>query len=270
MSETGLEGPAISARFERGRLRVGIRPLFLEALGVFTVIALILGIAAPTAALQVGSDWRFIAVALFVYLGMSALATSGLRVHPHKRFGAANMITSFRAGLTALVAASLIEAEQLGVGGDEAFTWALTGIVLLSLALDGVDGYAARKTGTSSDFGARFDMEVDAFLVLTLSCLAFASGKAEIFVILLGAMRYLYLALHALLPKLPGDLAPSYVRKAICVFQVAALCLIMTPVVMPPLSNWIALLALVLLLGSFGHDLYRQVSRYGQRKADPR
>ena len=45
-------------------------------------------------------------------------------------------------------------------------------LVLLSsvaLALDGVDGWVARRTRTVSALGARFDMEVDAFLVLMLS-----------------------------------------------------------------------------------------------------
>ena len=39
----------------------------------------------------------------------------------------------------------------------------------VALALDGVDGQVARRTGTVSALGARFDMEVDAFLVLVLS-----------------------------------------------------------------------------------------------------
>ena len=39
----------------------------------------------------------------------------------------------------------------------------------VALALDGVDGQVARRTRTVSALGARFDMEVDAFLVLVLS-----------------------------------------------------------------------------------------------------
>ena len=41
-----------------------------------------------------------------------------------------------------------------------------------ALALDGVDGQVARRTGTASELGARFDMEVDAFLILVLSVAA--------------------------------------------------------------------------------------------------
>ena len=39
----------------------------------------------------------------------------------------------------------------------------------MALILDGVDGKVARRTGTSTALGARFDMEVDAFLILVLS-----------------------------------------------------------------------------------------------------
>ena len=38
-----------------------------------------------------------------------------------------------------------------------------------ALLLDRVDGEVARRTGTVSGFGAAFDMEVDAFLILVLS-----------------------------------------------------------------------------------------------------
>ena len=37
-----------------------------------------------------------------------------------------------------------------------------------ALALDGVDGHLARRFDQVSDFGARFDMEVDAALILVL------------------------------------------------------------------------------------------------------
>ena len=39
----------------------------------------------------------------------------------------------------------------------------------LLLALDGLDGWAARRQGLVSAFGARFDMEVDALLILALA-----------------------------------------------------------------------------------------------------
>jgi phosphatidylglycerophosphate synthase len=39
------------------------------------------------------------------------------------------------------------------------------------LALDGLDGWLARRFGLASAYGARFDMEVDGFLILVLALL---------------------------------------------------------------------------------------------------
>ncbi|MEN3791635.1 CDP-alcohol phosphatidyltransferase family protein [Fulvimarina sp. MAC3] len=262
MSEPGLADRPITTQYEIGRLNVRVRPLLVEALTVFSIIGLALGAAAPVAMYLTGSDWRFVTVALVVYMAIVALAAFGLRNHPHRHFGFANMITVFRAALTAIVAASLIEASRLGSQGETALSWAVAAIAALALLLDGLDGYAARRNGTQSRFGERFDMEVDALLILLLSGLAFVSDKAGAFVILLGAMRYAYLAIHALLPKLPNTLSPSFARKAVCVIQVSALCLIATPLVAPPASNIIALGALAFLVWSFGRDLLSQFQRY--------
>ncbi|WP_224000912.1 CDP-alcohol phosphatidyltransferase family protein [Aureimonas sp. SA4125] len=243
-----------------------MRPVFREALCVFGAIAVALAMTAPAAAKLAASDWRFVVVALGVYGSIAAIALAGLDDHPHRRLGVANMITGFRAGLTALVAAAFTEFERLGPGGDETLAWALVSVVLLALALDGVDGFAARHHGTHSDFGGRFDMEVDALLILILSLLACASGKAGVFVVFLGAMRYGYLAIHAMLPRLSKTLRPSILRKAVCVIQVSVLCAVMTPVVEPPFSNAIALAALALLTASFARDLFDQVRQGDGRK----
>ena len=45
----------------------------------------------------------------------------------------------------------------------------LVALAAVALALDLVDGWLARRTGTVTALGARFDGEVDAFLILALS-----------------------------------------------------------------------------------------------------
>ena len=42
--------------------------------------------------------------------------------------------------------------------------------------LDLVDGWVARRTGTASPFGARFDLETDAALILVLSWLVWRTA----------------------------------------------------------------------------------------------
>ena len=70
------------------------------------------------------------------------------------------------------------------------------------LVLDAVDGYVARRTATVSAFGARFDMETDAFLILVLS--ACVAGQWGWWVLVLGLARYLFVAAGWALPWLRG------------------------------------------------------------------
>ena len=69
--------------------------------------------------------------------------------------GPANVVTLTRATLVGGVAALTAE-SFLG----ETVTGALVGLTIVALALDGVDGWTARRTGTASDLGARFDWGV--------------------------------------------------------------------------------------------------------------
>ena len=127
-------------------------------------------------------------------------------------------------------------------------------LVSLALILDGVDGYLARAYSQASALGARFDMEIDALLILVLSAAAWMFGKAGGWVLAIGLMRYAFVLAQVFVPALCQPLPPSFRRKLICVVQVAALCLILVPWVAPPVSTLIALIALVLLSYSFWVD----------------
>lgn len=60
------------------------------------------------------------------------------------------------------------------------------------IALDGLDGWLARKTETTSEFGAWFDMETDAYYVALFSSLLVIDGTVSWWVIIPGFMRYIY------------------------------------------------------------------------------
>jgi phosphatidylglycerophosphate synthase len=101
---------------------------------------------------------------------------------PQGGFGAANALTLLRLSLEVFMLSTLGQAPRLLLGA----------LVATALALDGADGWLARRHGTSSSFGAHFDMEVDAFLVLTTSVLLWLSGRCGAWVLLAGALRYGY------------------------------------------------------------------------------
>lgn len=185
---------------------------------------------------------------LFIF----SLVIVGLRHHGFTRFGPANTVTAIRAAIVSLIAAVVFFPATADEGSLA--SWAFIALVVVALALDGVDGYLARRSGCSSALGARFDMEIDALLILCLSVAAYFLGKAGIWVLLIGLMRYGFVLAQVPLPRLRGDLPPSFRRKLVCVVQVAALCLLLVPGLDPPLSTWIAAIALGLLAWSFAVD----------------
>ena len=177
--------------------------------------------------------------------------------HPHDRFGAANAVTLLRAAGVACFAGLALEP---GLLAGSAAWWAAAGGALI-LALDGIDGALARRQRTASAFGARFDMEVDALFVLALSALALALGKAGPWVLGLGLMRYGFVAAGYLAPALRAPLPPSFRRKAVCVFQIAVLAILLAPPVAPPHSTGLAAVAFAALAGSFAVDIRRLIGR---------
>lgn len=189
-------------------------------------------------------------LAVFALVAAIARARIGSG-HPHARFGAANTITLARAAGTALLAAYLLQPQLLQGGAG----WiAGTGAAVL-LALDGIDGWLARRQGLASDFGARFDLEVDALLILVLAALALGLGKAGPWVLGLGLMRYAFALAARLMPPLRAELPPSLRRKTVCVLQIAALALLLLPGILPPLSAAIAATAFIVLAWSFALDV---------------
>jgi len=165
--------------------------------------------------------------------------------HPFARFGAANQITTVRAILVALVAGLVGEPRLAAVAV------AAVGASVAITLLDGVDGWLARRHDTASRFGARFDMEIDALLILALSVLAWRHSKAGAWVVLSGVLRYAFVAAGAVAPWLREALPPSRRRQTICVIQIAALIVVMLPAVQPPVSAILAAAALAILAASF-------------------
>ncbi|MBB5126451.1 phosphatidylglycerophosphate synthase [Streptomyces albaduncus] len=165
-----------------------------------------------------------------------------------RSFGAANRVTLGRAvlvgGVTALVAESFRDSPPVPL---------FVGLTAVALILDGVDGKVARRTGTSTPLGARFDMEVDAFLILVLSVyVAMAMGP---WVLLIGSMRYVFVAAARVWPWLAAPLPPSTARKTVAALQ-GVLLLVAGADLLPYTVNLgVVVLALGLLVWSFGRDV---------------
>ena len=218
----------------------------------------------------VSSVTALIGVAIFATLARAALPVSDLYAvkssavlavvmivatslvhahHPFARFGAANQMTMVRAALVALVAGLIGEPEIAPVAAMA------TGIAATVVMLDGADGWLARRSGITSEFGARFDMEIDALLIMALAILAWRHGKAGSWVLFSGLLRYAFVAAGWFVPWLTHPLPPSRRRQAVCVVQIAGLCVAVSPIATPPLSAIVAATALLALAWSFLVDI---------------
>ncbi|MDZ7779597.1 MAG: CDP-alcohol phosphatidyltransferase family protein [Gemmatimonadota bacterium] len=214
---------------------------FAALLGIGTVTRSALGLPAAYSVVLVGG-----------YGVLATLLIAFLPVHlPRPGIGWANRVTLFRATLTLPVAALVLVPGM--VEGPAA--WWVIGLGAAASVLDGVDGWLARVTDTHTPFGARFDMELDAFLILALSALVWTSTPIGPWVLGIGLIRYAFVLAGRLLPHLEAPLPPSVRRKAVCVIQTVALLVALGPPVPTVLAVTSAALALAALVYSFTVDL---------------
>ena len=230
------EPPVHDRRRVAAELAVGLVPLLVVA-------------GATARRLELPRDYLLTAVAAY---GLFAAAVQSLLpAQPWPGLGPANRITAGRGALVVSLAALVLHAQGLSSTGQ----WWIIGLATAALCLDGVDGYVARRTGTATSFGARFDMELDSFLMLVLAALVWRSGRLDAWVLLLGAPRYLFVAAGRVRPWLRAPLPERLRRKAGCVAQGVALVVCLAPIVPAGLAAAGAAVTLVLLIGSFAVDV---------------
>jgi phosphatidylglycerophosphate synthase len=180
-----------------------------------------------------------------------ALLTRGMRRSGAAALGPADRVTLARAtlvgGVAALTADSFDRDVPVGV---------LVTIAVVALVLDAVDGRVARRTGTATALGARFDMETDAFLLLVLSL--YVARPVGAWALAIGAMRYAYVGAAWVLPWLRVTLPPRYWRKVVAATQGAVLVAAAAGVLPRPLVVVALAVALALLVESFGRDVVWQ------------
>lgn len=181
-------------------------------------------------------------VTLACLAGAGAAVRHGLRAYGD-RLGPADAVT-----LTRLAVACVCAGLVAGRLGEPPAADVLAVLAATSLALDAVDGWVARRTGTVTRFGARFDGEADAFLMLVLSVYV-ASWWAS-WVLTIGAVRYVFGAAGHVWPWLRDDLPPRYWRKVVAATAGVALA-----AATAGLTTLLLPVAGVLLAESFGRDV---------------
>ncbi len=179
----------------------------------------------------------------------SGLATNATLAYRTDRLRPADRVTLARATIVGAVAALTADAFVRSVSVP-----LLVSLAAVALALDAVDGWVARRTRTESPFGARFDMEVDAFLILVLSVDVARSIGA--WVLAIGAARYLFGVAAWLLRWMRRPMPSSYWGKTVAAIQGIVLTIAVAGVLPAVAIETMLAIALALLAESFGHQVW--------------
>jgi phosphatidylglycerophosphate synthase len=231
-------------------LRVGRRPLpdlgkqlgpLAGLLGTVLILALLgrtVGIGGPGWLVGLGSG-----------LVLNLALARALWSDPLAGLSWASWVTLIRATLAVGVAALTAATFERPVA-----TATLVTLGSIALALDFVDGWIARHTGTESTLGAKLDGEVDAFLILVLSIeVAPVAGG---WVLMIGLARYVFLAAGSVVPWMRAPLPRRAWRKTVTASQGVALVIAASGVSPLGVSRVLLAVALVMLVESFGRDVW--------------
>jgi phosphatidylglycerophosphate synthase len=173
-------------------------------------------------------------------LGLLVVAERN-RWTPEGHFGVANAVTTIRAGLLAVLPAAAPHPSVL------------IGLSLLVLALDGVDGWLARRYNLTSEFGEFLDKETDALFLLLLCGLTAFQNELPIWIVGAGLLRYGFVVALFLLPTLQTTETRSTAARYVYALMVGALLLSFLPY--PAFYRPVLAVAVTALLVSFGRSL---------------
>lgn len=201
-------------------------------------------LAAGALSTAVRSTWVFGVFAAASFVGLLIVARG--RTTASGAFGPGNAVTLAR--LACVIALPAVPTRFFAAA------------VLAILILDGLDGFVARRSGTASEFGAQFDMESDGVFVAVTALEAFMRGRLAAWVLVAGALRYVYVACLWAFPSHRGEEPRSWFGRS--AFLVLVVCLATTWASEARWATAVGALGCVVITLSFGRSFLHS---YGPR-----
>ncbi len=160
---------------------------------------------------------RIIQISLISYLGSFSLFYIFLRKYD-LTVNLPNQITSSRLVINIFILVMIFNIEMYD------FT-SIFILSLISIFLDGIDGFVSRYLNQSTKFGEIFDQEVDNFLILVLTFSLILNFDYSFYIIAIPFYRYIFQILIKFGIISNDDLPISYLRKLTCVLMTVSLIL---------------------------------------------
>ena len=152
---------------------------------------------------------------LYVLMFISAILIYILR-ESQIDFNIPNSITNFRLVLNIFIFVCIYNTESYNIE-------TILLLVIISLILDGADGYLSRHLNQMTLFGKTFDQEVDNFLIFILSFSLIYNYDFNIVLICIPLYRYIFLILINQGFISNHELPESLFRKTVCVITILSL-----------------------------------------------
>ena len=152
---------------------------------------------------------------LYVLMFISAILIYILR-ESQIDFNIPNSITNFRLVLNIFIFVCIYNAESYNIE-------TILLLVIISLILDGADGYLSRHLNQMTLFGKTFDQEVDNFLIFILSFSLIYNYDFNIALVCIPLYRYIFLILINQGFISNHELPESLFRKTVCVITILSL-----------------------------------------------
>jgi len=189
------------------------------------------------------------ATAAYTAWALGAFGYLFARIAGHRRW--ADIVTGVRVLLCVVLFASYAL--------DPRPAWWKVAVAIAIIVLDAVDGALARREGTT-ERGAVFDMESDAFYLVTMCGIAHVYLGVHPLVFVVGALRPLYVCIWAVLllfiaPRSPNRKG-SQRGRIIHVALVIALIAELSPLFAPGARTAIAAVAAALIGYSYAVDIW--------------
>ncbi len=168
------------------------------------------------------------------------------------RFGPGTTLTLLRALGLGIFAGYLVLPRPTGGGA-----WTPAALFAAIAIADGADGWLARRTGMPTRLGARLDLILDGWMILIGVLVCIAWGILPLWFVLVGAARYVYVAVERNrrrrgLPLHP--LAPNGERRIVAGLQMAFLAVVLWPIIPSSMAHIAAWPFAVVLLSGFLRD----------------
>ena len=152
---------------------------------------------------------------LYVLIFISAISIYILK-ESQIDFNIPNSITNFRLVLNIFIFVCIYNAESYNIE-------TILLLVIISLILDGADGYLSRHLNQMTLFGKTFDQEVDNFLIFILSFSLIYNYDFNIVLVCIPLYRYIFLILINQEFISNHELPESLFRKTVCVITILSL-----------------------------------------------